>query len=305
VLLNDVQNVEFREGNWFEPVAGEEFDLVVSNPPFVVSPDSDFLYRDSAGPGDEISRDTLQGAADHLAPGGTATVLVGWVQDGTSPPWVRPTDWAADTGCDVWVLHHSSHAGLSYAVQWNSHLRGDPDLYLGTVARWVEHYREHGIGAVGYGAVVLRKREPAGVRPWRRFDDLSARHPDPSGDVLASIAAVEDRLAGSGGAQAMLDERLVVNEQHVIDQTLRPRAGTYEVERAELAQDGGLHFRVPTDPMTVELMARCDGRRTLREAIGVLRDEVQFGPGTEAEFDAAASTAALTMLRLGFLRLPD
>src|SRR5262245_39419269 len=38
--LNGVRNVEWREGDLFAPVAGERFDLVVSNPPYVVSPES-------------------------------------------------------------------------------------------------------------------------------------------------------------------------------------------------------------------------------------------------------------------------
>jgi len=301
-LLNDIHNVEFRQGSLFEPVVGERFDLIVSNPPFVVSPDSDFLYRDSGAPGDDISRDVVRGAAAHLTSGGTATVLVGWIEDGESPPWERPTAWAADRGCDVWVLHHSSLSGLTYAVQWNSHLRGDPDEYLGTVARWVDSYRRQGIGALGYGAVVLRRREG---RPWRRFDDLGARHPDPAGVMLWSLIMLEDRLAEPEGASSLLDERPAIDERHVIDQILRPHDGAYEVEHAELAQDGGLHFEVPTDPLTVELLARCDGRRTLRDAIGLLRSEIRFEGASEAEFDATALATAVTMLRLGFLRLPE
>jgi hypothetical protein len=301
-LLNDVSNVEFREGTLFEPVAEERFDLIVSNPPFVVSPDSEFLYRDSDAPGDDISRDVVRGAAAHLAPGGTATVMVGWIEDEQSPPWARPTGWAADSGCDVWVLHHSSKPGLAYAVEWNSHLRGDPDHYLGTVARWVESYQEQGIGGLGYGAVVLRRRDG---RTWRRFDDLGARHPDPAGDLLWSLIGVEDRLAEPEGPAGLLNERPLVDERHVIDQVLRPRAGAYEVEQATLAQEGGLHFQVPTDPLTVELLVRCDGRRTLREAIGLLRSEIRFAGASEAEFDATALATAITMLRLGFLRLPD
>ena len=37
-----------REGSWFDPVAGEEFDLVVCNPPYVISPENDLVYRDAS-----------------------------------------------------------------------------------------------------------------------------------------------------------------------------------------------------------------------------------------------------------------
>jgi methylase of polypeptide subunit release factors len=301
-MLNDVHNVEFREGNLFEPVAGERFDLVVSNPPFVVSPDAEFLYRDSPGSGDEISRDVVQGAAAHLAPGGTASILVGWIEVPDVAPWLRPTGWAPESGCDVWVLHHSSLPALAYAVQWNSHMSSDPDHYLGTVARWVAHYRAAGIGAVGYGAVVLRRRDG---RNWRRFDDLGARYPRPSGDVLWSLIGVEDRMAEPPGAASFLDDRLAPEGRHVIEQALRQRDGTYEVERAELAQDDGLRFRVPADPLTAELLVRCDGQRTLREAIADLRTAIRFDGVTEEAFEESARETAVRMLRLGFLRLPE
>src|SRR2546427_6281493 len=31
--------VEFRRGDWYEPLAGERFDLIVSNPPYVAADD--------------------------------------------------------------------------------------------------------------------------------------------------------------------------------------------------------------------------------------------------------------------------
>ena len=31
----DIGNVEFRQGDWFEPLAGEHFNIIVSNPPYI------------------------------------------------------------------------------------------------------------------------------------------------------------------------------------------------------------------------------------------------------------------------------
>ena len=53
--------VELRRGSLLEPVRGDSFDLVVSNPPFVITPrhqgesDTDrFTYRDGGMPGDDL-----------------------------------------------------------------------------------------------------------------------------------------------------------------------------------------------------------------------------------------------------------
>ncbi|MEK8225990.1 hypothetical protein NKG05_07820 [Oerskovia sp. M15] len=59
------------------PVAGEQFDLVVSNPPFVITPRAagdgtipEYEYRDGGRAGDDLVRDLIQGVGDVLAPGG-------------------------------------------------------------------------------------------------------------------------------------------------------------------------------------------------------------------------------------------
>jgi release factor glutamine methyltransferase len=70
--------VDFRRGRWFEPVAGERFDLIVANPPYVRSDDPHldslrFEPRTAlvGGPdGLDCIRDIAREASSHLAPGG-------------------------------------------------------------------------------------------------------------------------------------------------------------------------------------------------------------------------------------------
>ncbi|HEY2367658.1 MAG TPA: methyltransferase [Polyangiaceae bacterium] len=78
--LNAITNVELRRGDLFEPVMGERFDCIVSQPPFVARPPSEdaapFLFGGARG--DEIARRLLAGARDHLTEGGRAIALVDW-----------------------------------------------------------------------------------------------------------------------------------------------------------------------------------------------------------------------------------
>jgi hypothetical protein len=69
-VLNGAANVQCREGSWFAPVADERFDVIACNPPFVVSPDAAYTYRDSALPRDGVCRMVVRDAADHLSDGG-------------------------------------------------------------------------------------------------------------------------------------------------------------------------------------------------------------------------------------------
>lgn len=75
-----IGNVEFRHGDWWSPLAGERFDLVASNPPYIADADPHLLQGDLRfePPGALASgRDGLDaidaivgGAPAHLAPGG-------------------------------------------------------------------------------------------------------------------------------------------------------------------------------------------------------------------------------------------
>lgn len=83
--------VDFRHGLWFEPVAGERFDLVVSNPPYVAMGDAHLSQGDLrfepqsalvAGPdGLAAIREIVAGAAAHLNPGGWLLLEHGMGQD--------------------------------------------------------------------------------------------------------------------------------------------------------------------------------------------------------------------------------
>lgn len=75
--------VDFRAGSWYDPLAGERFDLIVSNPPYVVHGDPHLemnglpfepqgALTDGIAGGDGLAciRAIVAGAADHLKPGG-------------------------------------------------------------------------------------------------------------------------------------------------------------------------------------------------------------------------------------------
>jgi methylase of polypeptide subunit release factors len=89
VALNGLDNVEVRFGDMFEPLAGESFDLVVSQPPFVPSPGDlpGAVYMHGGRRGDELPLRFLAGVPSVLAPGGRALFYVQWPEfDGDPVP---------------------------------------------------------------------------------------------------------------------------------------------------------------------------------------------------------------------------
>ena len=83
-------NVEFRHGDWLAPLAGEHFDLIASNPPYIGDDDPHLREGDlrfeparalSSGPdGLEAIGTIIRDAPAHLHPGGWLLLEHGWEQ---------------------------------------------------------------------------------------------------------------------------------------------------------------------------------------------------------------------------------
>ena len=59
--LNRIDNVECAEGNLFEPAGERQFDLIFSNPPFVVSPEDGGPIPRQRAAGDEFCERIFRG----------------------------------------------------------------------------------------------------------------------------------------------------------------------------------------------------------------------------------------------------
>ncbi|HEX2191624.1 MAG TPA: methyltransferase [Acidimicrobiales bacterium] len=262
--LNEVGNVECRQGNWFEPVADERFELIVSNPPFVVSPDADLIFRDSPLPADELSRTVLLEAAQHLPDGGFAHVLCNWVLRPGERWDDAPRRWLADAGCDAVVLHLGTDDPLSYAATWNSPLRtSDPAAFPVALDRWLEYYRRLGVTALCAGAVVVRRR--AAANNWVRALRLEARPEDAAGDDLLGIFLGQDLLTARTERGALLDAPLRLTDVHEVHQVLSHGGGVYQSQRCRIVTTSGLRLGADVDPEVLQVLLRLDGSRPVRE----------------------------------------
>ena len=282
--LNGLSNVEFVAGDLFEPVAGRRFDLVVANPPFVVSPDDEYLYRDSAHPRDELSREVVQAAAAALNPGGFACVVVGWVHQPGEEWWTPLADWIDGLRCDAWLLHFTTDDAVEYATNWNAPLQWDAARHEAAVARWLDYFARERIEAIAYGAVILRRRVAG--EPWVRGRSLGRAPAATANGHVVDLFAARDLL----DSRELLDERLVFDVPHRLEHVLRVRDGRFHVERSLLHMDTGLRFQAAVDDLTPDLLLHLDGTRTLAEAIR------EVGAMPERAVEVAAE-----MVELGFV----
>lgn len=87
---NDIGNIEFRHGSWYAPLAGERFDLIASNPPYIEEGDPHLVEGDlrfepmtalaSGEDGLDDLRTLVSAAPSRLVVGGWLLVEHGWEQ---------------------------------------------------------------------------------------------------------------------------------------------------------------------------------------------------------------------------------
>jgi methylase of polypeptide subunit release factors len=207
---NGVANVEWRRGSWLQPVRGEHFDLVLANPPYVISPESDLVYRDSGEPDDTLVLRLLADIPGVLEEGGFAAMLCNWVV-GADGDWRSPLEGAvAGSGCDAVFLRSTLFAPEDYAAMWNREfeLRNGSE-FRARVERWTKHYRDLGIEAIALGFVALRRR--FAERNWTRAFVIPAAPTDRAGEHVERLFSGWDwvRAGARGSIRPVPGSRLV------------------------------------------------------------------------------------------------
>jgi methylase of polypeptide subunit release factors len=297
--LNAVDNVETREGSWLVPVEGERFDVVTANPPYVISPDIDYLFRDSPGELHELCRGLIRALPGYLNEEGVAHVLCNWATREGETPWQVVGEWTHGLGCDVLVLNFGQEDLVSYASRWTEPLAAKEETeYASAVQRWLEYYREQRLETIWFGLVLLRRR--SGRPNWFRGIGAPEFTTGFASDHLLRLLAAQDWLAGQPAVPPVLGERFAL-VPHTLEQELDydRRQGGYAKARSRLRLVEGLGVAAPVEADALPVVVLLDGTRTLAEAI----DEVARARHDISEEALAhvARPVVLNLFELGLL----
>lgn len=273
--LNGV-DVELREGSFFEAVRGQTFDLVATNPPFVISPalsaaagwGERLVYRDSGLPGDRVVEHIVRGLPDHLAPGGWGQVLANWVVTRGQAWDERLAGWLDDR-CDALVVQREVVDTPSYVELWlrDAGLHTGPD-YVRRYNTWLAWFDEQGVEAVGFGWVSLHRTDPS--TPTHDLLDWPF-------DIEQPIAPAVAAWGRSVGTRVDADSRLVLAEG--VRQETVGAPGADDPETIVLRQQRGLRRARRVDTVEAALVGACDGDLS----VGQLLDAVSELLGREPE----------------------
>lgn len=232
----DSTRVQLRRGNLLEPVAGQRFDLIVSNPPFVITPPSVrqaglplMEYRDAGGP---ILPALVRGLEDHLNPDGVAVMLGNWEhREGTS--WRTSVNQWIGKSLDAWIIQREVQDPVEYAAMWLRDGGLTPErsavAFENALAAWQEDFDSRQVSGVGMGYLVFHApsvaatsgpggtalegqtapEEPASdaaapgavVEPWRVLEEVPTSGQGALGEHVVQVIAAHEALRGLDDAQ--------------------------------------------------------------------------------------------------------
>ncbi|MFW6205066.1 MAG: DUF7059 domain-containing protein [Actinomycetota bacterium] len=271
--LNEV-DVDLREGSMFEPVAGDRFDLIVTNPPFVISPGGRYVYRDSGLPGDEASRRVVVDGAARLADGGTLQALANWAHVAGEAWHDRVRSWVAGTGCDAWIIQREVQDPAAYAELWlrDSGDTARPD-YVDRYDAWLKWFESQRIEGIGFGWVMLRAAGHAA--PAVRVEDWPYAVEQPLGPYVDAFFDRTEALRAAGPSDGELQAARMAVAEDVVQEQVGP-AGAEDPSHIVLRQRRGLRRAREVGTAEAGLVGACDGSLplgTLIEALATVLEQ--------------------------------
>lgn len=263
--LNGRENIEVRTGDLFEPVENQRFDLILTNPPFVLAPSSKFVFRDNDMVLDEFCGMLARTAPNYLEEGGCFQMICEWVETGAEPWHERLRRWFEDSGCDVWILHAAPEEPEHYAeVRITEAPSGVIDDDIAGFAEWLGYYRAHDVSAIHSGIITMRRRQGTN---WIRVQALSSRV---QGQVYESIEdglITRDLLDSLADDEALLELSPHVSPAAHLEQYYRWSSDKWESTQTGIRLSTGLQDEIHLDQGAVEFITQFDGSRSIAECI--------------------------------------
>lgn len=288
-------DVDLRAGSLYEPVAGQRFDLIVSNPPFVMSPpraESETLaYRESNFEGDGLVETLVRGASEHLTPGGSLQLLTNWaVLDG---PWEdRVAQWVPED-CDAWVIERERMDVFSYIEMWlaDAGLAGSP-RWRPAYDEWLAYFDRLGITSVSMGWMLITRAQRA--VPHRRFESWPHA-------VAQPVGAVFERNRAAVDASLRSTEELLASRPRLVDvdQESIGTPGAADPEHVIFRQRTGLLRAIKADTALAAVLGALDGELSVGQVVAAVAQLLEAEP---ADLLAALLPELRRALRDQFLR---
>lgn len=285
--------VILKLGSLLEPVEGEKFDLVVSNPPFVITPRSEgenaasqFTYRDGGMAGDQIVSTLVRQLGTVLNDGGTAQMLGNWEIPGDSEEqkeWdERPRQWVGDS-MEAWFIQREELTPEQYAETWlrDSSETADRAAFEASYRRYLLDFSARSVSAIGFGMIWLRRPAKDAPEPLlRRFEEITYPIQQPLGPFMTEAIELFDSSAHLSDEE-LLSLHLMVAPDVTEERHTEPGA---EHPGVILLREGaGLRRTILESTATAGFVSACDGELSAGQIVGALEALLEWDGDSERQ----------------------
>lgn len=297
-LLNGMDHVTCIQGSFFEPFENQTFDLITTNPPFVISPENRYTYRDSRMPADDACRYIVQHGPRYLNQGGVLQMLCNWIETKDEAWDKRLESWFTHSGCNVWVIRSESLDKMTYIKTWIRHTeQGASEKNFGQrFEAWLDYFNSHKIQSVGAGLITMKKT--SANKNWFKAEDGPPNMLGPCGQDIAVGFDLKDFLENLSGDKAFLDQPFTASPQIRLERLSRPSKNGWMDESIRLRMIEGMEWTATIDPFVADMIANCDGRRPLGLLLEKMAQAIDKSP---SDIASAFIRIAKGLVEKGFL----
>jgi SAM-dependent methyltransferase len=274
--LNGFSHIEFRETDAYSAVEGETFDLIACNPPFVITPGRQALYRDGGISLDGFSEMIVRRAPQFLNEGGFIHVICDIAAFEGKPAKERLFSWIENNGCDVIAMSSMPIGVVAYATNWLEPYKViDEEKFERDREEWVRNFQELNVTAVENHFLIMRKRT-AGPPNWRYYDSSPAVSKGNYGEQIRRMFVAQDLLQRDD--EAILDTPLQLAPEIRMHNTYRQENGRWVPEQGRIQFSHGMEFEFRIDSNMAGFLVRCDGSVTCRQLLTTMADALGRKP---------------------------
>lgn len=264
--LNGIFNIEFIEGNGFDAVPGLRFNLIVANPPFAVTPQRRYVYRDSGMHLDAFAESLVRRAPEFLEEDGLFQCQCDWVHIAGTNWQERLSGWIEGSGCDVWIISQQTLSPAVYAEAWiRATEQDDHATAIRLCGEWSDFYRKERVEAISTGFICLRRS--SGRSNWLRIDERPGDISEDAGDSILLGFALRDFLESMRTDEDLLDVKLRVSPDARLTRQAAWSPQGWQGLNSKIALARGLSYEANIDTPIANLVTRCDGEQTLDQLL--------------------------------------
>ncbi len=154
--LNGIENIAVLEGDLYAAVAGQSFDVILANPPFVPSPWDELRFRDGGKRGEGILSRIIAEADKYLTNNGKLHIVTDLVD--VKQYQDKLSNWWQGGAADMLVMQTADRDDILFSVP-HCHAPFSQSFadYNAELDRWLQNFHDAELTAVNFGYILIHR----------------------------------------------------------------------------------------------------------------------------------------------------